>query len=88
MTTPAQQGIEAAKHDDYMRLLEETTKKRIDEMWNSKRGIIDWLILEQFIADTLSSELNDKDKVAACKEALDAITRRGHFGPWDYFKRA
>jgi hypothetical protein len=86
--TPADEGIAAAKHDTYMSLLVETTEKRINEMWSARKGMIDWLHLEQFMSDVLSSELSDTDKVSACREALDAVTRRGHFDPSDYFKKS
>ena len=46
---------------------------------------IDWLRLECLLAAILAcGDLTDSRKVTSVKEALDAITRGGYFGPEDY----
>ncbi len=61
-------------------MTKEQIMEQLDAQWAKRSFKLDWLSYEQLTADILTSDsLSDYEKVCACKEALDAFTRRGHF---------
>lgn len=58
---------------------------KLEGVWSRGPCRINWLEFEQLLADILNSDrINELQRVAACKECLDAYTRRGHFHPKEY----
>lgn len=50
----------------------------IDKQWSSNGILTDWLGLESILRDILSSRaLDDTQRVALCRDAVAAFTRRG-----------
>lgn len=57
-----------------------TLGNHLNEVWNRKTHKIDFADMEFTLVDVLRShELTDSEKVAFCKETVDAFTRRGYF---------
>lgn len=65
---------EKAKETNKMDIHSELSKQ-----WNSKVIKTDWLKLEDVLVNILGMDDTAEEKVALCKEAIDAFTRRGHF---------
>ena len=61
----------------------ETTKQQIlaklEAQWEKKTNKIDWCAYETLIVYIMQAEMTCGEKLALCREALDAFTRRGHF---------
>jgi hypothetical protein len=72
-------------------------REALDREWAKGPRKVDWLRLEQLLVDILTTpyqegfgfgddvELCASELVRACKEAIDAHTRRGHFEAEEYF---
>lgn len=70
-------------HDSFAN--ERAIRTALDEQWNRKSAKLDWLGLETFLVRVLNSDIDATDARRACREAIDAFTRRGHFDPDNYF---
>lgn len=60
----------------------------IDELWVKRSIKADWLKYEQVVDMIFHSTLTAEGRNLASMEALDAVTRRGHFDPKNYFTAA
>lgn len=58
-------------------------ERRLLAVWNT-RVKMDWAGMETMLVDILSSDMSDVDKIAHCKEAIDAYTKRGYFIESEY----
>lgn len=59
--------------------------KHLDTIWDRKLIKVDFIGLESTLVLVLASEfLSASQKVAFCKETIDAYTKRGHFTPDQY----
>lgn len=58
----------------------EQLEQEITDQWQAKGHKVDWLKVEQQLADVLNTDTQDAAwKIKWAKECLDAHTRRGHF---------
>lgn len=60
----------------------------VAELWLGRSNKPDWAKYEQAVDMIFHSTLAAEERNLASMEALDAITRRGHFDPKNYFTEA
>jgi hypothetical protein len=57
----------------------------LEDKWNDKNIIIDWLKLEDMMVEALHSfHLTDNEKLRVITELIDSFTRKGQFPECDY----
>jgi hypothetical protein len=70
-------------HDSFAN--EKAIRAALDAEWDRKPGKMNWLGLEDFLVRVLNSDIDATDARRACREGIDAFTRRGHFDADKYF---